>query len=111
MNTEKVAVVTAASSGIGAACARELAARGYRLALMSRSKAVRDLARELRGIAIEGSVTDPGHVERLESTAIDAFGRIDGVVVSTGHAVATHVPVADGGTRGGRQSAAGHPGC
>jgi len=92
MSTGRVAIVTAASSGIGAACAREFAARGYHLALMSRSGAVQDLARELHGIGIEGSVTDPQHVERLVSTALEAFGRIDGAVVSTGHALATTSP-------------------
>ena len=45
----KVAVVTAASKGIGAACARELAARGYSLALMSRSDEASNLAEELGG--------------------------------------------------------------
>ncbi len=37
------------SGGIGAACARELAARGYSMALLARSEQVHDLARELGG--------------------------------------------------------------
>jgi NAD(P)-dependent dehydrogenase (short-subunit alcohol dehydrogenase family) len=48
---EKVAVVTAAGSGMGAACARELAERGYRVALVSPSGKAEDLAGELGGSA------------------------------------------------------------
>ena len=46
MAAERVAIVTAAAGGIGAAVASELAASGYRLALMSRSEAVERLARQ-----------------------------------------------------------------
>jgi NAD(P)-dependent dehydrogenase (short-subunit alcohol dehydrogenase family) len=44
---EKVAIVTAAGSGMGAACARELASRGYTVALISPSGKAEDLAKEL----------------------------------------------------------------
>ena len=44
MNTQQVAIVTAASRGIGAGCAREMAARGYKVALMARNKSIFDLA-------------------------------------------------------------------
>jgi NAD(P)-dependent dehydrogenase (short-subunit alcohol dehydrogenase family) len=80
------AIVTAAGSGIGAACARELAARGYRVALLARSAAVLDLARELDGIAVQGSVTESADLERLVQHAQEHFGRIDAVVNNTGHA-------------------------
>jgi NADP-dependent 3-hydroxy acid dehydrogenase YdfG len=82
---ETTAIVTAASTGIGAACARELRARGYQLSLLARSDAVLDLARELSGIATVGSVTDPEALERLVRNTLDAFGRIDVVVNNTGH--------------------------
>jgi len=42
-----VAVITAASQGMGAACARELSDRGYDLVLMARSESVEILADEL----------------------------------------------------------------
>jgi NAD(P)-dependent dehydrogenase (short-subunit alcohol dehydrogenase family) len=48
-----VALVTAASRGMGAACPRELAARGYRVSLLARSPDVEALARELGGGAKE----------------------------------------------------------
>jgi NAD(P)-dependent dehydrogenase (short-subunit alcohol dehydrogenase family) len=82
---EKVAVVTAAGSGMGAACARELAQRGYRVALMSPSGKAEDLAEELGGFGLAGSVTEVGDLESLLGQALERYGRIDGVVNSTGH--------------------------
>jgi NAD(P)-dependent dehydrogenase (short-subunit alcohol dehydrogenase family) len=82
---EKVAVVTAAGSGMGAACARELAQRGYRVALMSPSGRAGELAGELGGFGLAGSVTEMGDLETLIGEALDRYGRIDGVVNSTGH--------------------------
>jgi NAD(P)-dependent dehydrogenase (short-subunit alcohol dehydrogenase family) len=81
-----VAIVTAAGSGIGAACARELAARDYDLALMSRGDGAAQLAVELGGRAVQGSVLETADLERLVETALGAFGRIDGVLNNTGHA-------------------------
>ena len=82
---ERVAVVTAAGSGMGAACARELAQRGYGVALMSPSGRAVDLAEQLGGFGLTGSVTDGGDLASLVGEAIDRYGRIDGVVNSTGH--------------------------
>jgi short-subunit dehydrogenase len=56
---KEVAIVTAASKGIGAACARELSKRGYQVSLFARSSAVQDLAKELNGFAVQGSLTEP----------------------------------------------------
>ena len=82
---EKVAIVTAAGSGMGAACARELAGRGYRVALMSPSGRAEDLAEELGGFGLVGSVTEGGDLQSLVGQTLDRYGRIDGVVNSTGH--------------------------
>jgi NAD(P)-dependent dehydrogenase (short-subunit alcohol dehydrogenase family) len=81
----KVAIVTAAGKGMGAACARELAARGYSLALMSRSEEATDLARELDGVGLAGSVTEEAELRTLVDNTLDAYGRVDAVVNSTGH--------------------------
>jgi NAD(P)-dependent dehydrogenase (short-subunit alcohol dehydrogenase family) len=83
--TKKVAVVTAASKGMGAACAKELAQRGYNLVLMSRSDTVIELADTLRGIGLQGDVTNPDDLERVVSKAFKRYGRIDAVVNNTGH--------------------------
>ena len=85
MTDGPVALVTAASRGIGAACARVLAQRGWRLALLARSKDVRALAEELGAVAVEGSVSDPAALENLVRAARDAWGRVDAVVNNTGH--------------------------
>ena len=88
---EKVAIVTAAGSGMGAACARELAQRGFRVALMSPSGRAGDLAEELGGFGLTGSVTEVGDLESLVGEALDRYGRIDGVVNSTGHPPTGHI--------------------
>ncbi len=82
---EKVAIVTAAGSGMGAACARELAEQGYAVALMSPSGRAEDLAKELGGLGLTGSVTERADLESLVGETLDRYGRIDGVVNSTGH--------------------------
>lgn len=84
--SEKVAIVTAAGKGMGAAIARELAARGYKLALFSNSGGAETLAKELGGIAVTGSVTNPDDLKKLVDETMNAYGRIDAVVNNTGHA-------------------------
>lgn len=85
MKEPKVAIITAASRGMGAACARELANRGYKLALMSRSTEAEDLASELGGFGITGSVTEETDIRRLVTVTLEKYGRIDAVVNNTGH--------------------------
>jgi NAD(P)-dependent dehydrogenase (short-subunit alcohol dehydrogenase family) len=82
---QKTAIITAAGSGIGAACARELASRGYAVALMSPSGGAEDLAKELGGLGLTGSVTEVADLESLVGETLERYGRIDGVVNSTGH--------------------------
>ncbi|MBD2504166.1 SDR family oxidoreductase [Anabaena azotica] len=84
MTSAKVAIITAASRGIGAGCARELAAKGYNVALMARSPEVLDLAAELGGTAIQGSMTNPYDLQTLVESTLNKFGRIDAVVNSFG---------------------------
>ena len=81
----KVAVVTAAGRGMGQAIARELAAFGYALVLMSPSGSACALAAELGGVGLQGSVTEDADLDRLVRLALDRHGRIDAVVNNTGH--------------------------
>jgi NAD(P)-dependent dehydrogenase (short-subunit alcohol dehydrogenase family) len=85
MSVQKVAIITAASRGMGAACARLLAARGYALTLFARSEDVRTLARELNAEAVMGSVASPADLRTLVTKTLDRYGRIDAVVNNTGH--------------------------
>jgi 3-hydroxy acid dehydrogenase/malonic semialdehyde reductase len=80
---EKTAVVTGASSGIGAATARALKAAGARLAVGARrTELLRELGEDV--IALELDVTDPASCERFVGQAVDAFGGLDIVVNNAG---------------------------
>jgi NAD(P)-dependent dehydrogenase (short-subunit alcohol dehydrogenase family) len=81
----RVALVTAASRGIGAACARALAEDGYTVGLLARSGSIHDMAAELGGFAVQGSVTDPPAIDELVDRAVREHGRVDAVVNNTGH--------------------------
>lgn len=80
-----VALVTAASQGIGAAIARGLASRGWQLAVMSRSERIDAIAGELGAAGVRGSVTLGADLGRLVDTAMSRWGRIDAIVNNTGH--------------------------
>ena len=83
--SQKVAIVTAASRGMGAAIACELAKRGYALALNATSEAVDKLASELGALAVRGSIAEPAVTERLVKATVDRYGRLDSVVNNSGH--------------------------
>ena len=87
MNTESrpVALVTAASSGIGAGIARHLAKLGYRVAVFSRSEAIQTVAQEIGGIAVQGDIRSDSDIHRLVDQATTTWQRIDAVVNNTGH--------------------------
>ena len=84
MNT-RVALLTAAGSGIGAAAARKLAADGWQVAILSPSGRGEALARELGGLGLTGSNLDPADLQRLVDAALQRWGRIDAVINSAGH--------------------------
>ncbi len=73
-------VVTGASSGIGAALAEQLAARGDRVVLAARRKDLLDVLAAKLGSnthAVVADVTSRADVERLRDRAIDALGGVD----------------------------------
>ncbi|WP_017652499.1 SDR family NAD(P)-dependent oxidoreductase [Fortiea contorta] len=84
MHEQKVVIITGSSRGIGAGCARELAAQGYIVSLMARSPQVLNLATELGGIAMQGSITNPQDLQQLVETTLARFQRLDAVVNSFG---------------------------
>jgi NAD(P)-dependent dehydrogenase (short-subunit alcohol dehydrogenase family) len=85
MTTEKVAVVTAGGSGMGAGAARKLASDGFRVAILSSSGKGKDLAEEMGGIGVTGSNQSNEDLKRLVDQVVAAWGRIDVLVNSAGH--------------------------
>lgn len=82
---QKVAVVTGAGKGMGAAVARRLHQDGYQLALMSNGGGAEALGAELDVLGMTGSVAVEGDLANLVAEAVDRYGRIDAVVNNTGH--------------------------
>lgn len=86
----KVALVTGASSGIGAAVARRLAAEGAAVALGARRVGVcAEVARQIahdggRAIALEMDVTNDASLREGIKRIADEFGALDAVVASAG---------------------------
>lgn len=85
MTTNKVAVITAGGSGIGAAAARALAEDGYEIGILSSSGRGEALARELGGIGVTGSNQSNDDIQRLIDEVEARWGRIDVLVNSAGH--------------------------
>lgn len=85
MADQKVAVVTAGGSGMGAAAARKLAMDGYKVAILSSSGKGEALAKELGGVGVTGSNQSNDDLRRLVDLAVASWGRIDVLVNSAGH--------------------------
>jgi 3-oxoacyl-[acyl-carrier protein] reductase len=88
---DKVAVVTGASKGIGAAIAKQLAAEGAAVVVnYSSSKAEGEkVAKEItslggKAIAVQGNMSKPEDIERLFAKSKEAFGRVDILVNNAG---------------------------
>jgi NADP-dependent 3-hydroxy acid dehydrogenase YdfG len=97
--TGATALVTGASSGIGEATARHLAALGADVALVARRRdRIESLAKEIEGggrraVVIEADVTDRAQAEAAVQTCVDELGRLDILVNNAG--VMLLGPVAD----------------
>ncbi|ASP80241.1 SDR family oxidoreductase [Sinorhizobium meliloti] len=83
--TDKVCLITGGGRGMGAAVAREMHARGYKLVLMSPSENCETLAAELGGIARRGVAQSAADLKGIADLAMSTYGRIDAVLNHTGH--------------------------
>ncbi|WP_425417575.1 SDR family oxidoreductase [Oricola indica] len=85
MNTQKVALVTAGGSGMGADAARRLASDGFKVAILSSSGKGEALAESLDGFGVTGSNQSLDDLKGLVDGAMERWGRIDVLVNSAGH--------------------------
>lgn len=85
MTVDKVAIITAGGSGMGAAAARRLAADGFNVGILSSSGKGEALAAELGGIGVTGSNQSVEDLQRLVDAVAGKWGRIDVLVNSAGH--------------------------
>ena len=92
----KVAVISGSSSGIGAAIARELSARGAHVTVNYPFEYLRDLAEsvaaslETPGITVEADISTLGGPAKLVQAAIDQWGRVD--ILVNNAALAVNLP-------------------
>ncbi|MBY5565261.1 SDR family oxidoreductase [Rhizobium leguminosarum] len=85
MAVEKVAIITAGGSGMGAEAAERLAADGFKIAILSSSGKGEALATELGGIGVTGSNQSNDDLKRLVDATMEKWGRVDVLVNSAGH--------------------------
>ncbi|MEQ8335090.1 SDR family oxidoreductase [Nisaea sp.] len=85
MAVEKIALVTAGGSGMGADAARRLAADGFRVGILSSSGKGEALGEELGGFGVTGSNRSVEDLKRLVDGAVERWGRVDVLVNSAGH--------------------------
>ena len=85
MAEQRVAIITAAGSGMGAAAARRLSEDGYQVAILSSSGKGEKLGNELGGIGVTGSNQSNDDLQRLVDLTLERWGRIDVLVNSAGH--------------------------
>jgi NAD(P)-dependent dehydrogenase (short-subunit alcohol dehydrogenase family) len=82
---KKVAVITAAGSGMGAGAARKLVKDGFQVAILSSSGKGEALAKELNGVGITGSNQSNDDLKWLIDETMQRWNRIDVLVNSAGH--------------------------
>lgn len=86
----KVALVTAASRGLGKAAAAALSAAGAKLSLCSRTPSIDAAAKEIRratggeAIAVRADLTKPDEIVSLVDQTVAHFGRVDVLIINSG---------------------------
>ncbi|WP_282182719.1 SDR family oxidoreductase [Aliiroseovarius marinus] len=85
MSVEKVALITAGGSGMGADAARRLASDGYKVGILSSSGKGEALGAELGGYGVTGSNLNNDDLAAFVHGAQERWGRVDVLVNSAGH--------------------------
>src|SRR6266705_4933141 len=92
--TTEVTVITGASSGIGAALAKQLGSKGQQLVLAARREnELREVAKQAgtRALVVPTDVTRRGDVENLRSQALEEYGHVDVWVNNAGRGITKSV--------------------
>ena len=85
MNKNKVAILTAAGTGIGADAAKQLASDGFKISILSSSGKGEALAKKLGGIGVTGSNQSNDDIKKIVEETFNKWDRIDVLVNSAGH--------------------------
>src|SRR5690625_6866267 len=85
MTENRVALITAGGSGLGAAVARRLHEQGHGIGILSSSGKGEALANELGGVGVTVSNLEPDDLKALVDGAMARWGRVDVVFNSAGH--------------------------
>ena len=85
MSEQKVAIITAEGSGMGADAARRLKADGFEVAILSSSGKGEALAKDLGGVGVTGTNRSDADLQKLVDAAMNHWGRVDVLVNSAGH--------------------------
>ena len=85
MTKKKIAILTAAGTGMGADAAKNLAAKGFNISILSSSGKGEALAKDLGGIGLTGSNQSIDDLKKLVDMTFSKWGKIDVLVNSAGH--------------------------
>lgn len=82
---QRVAVIVAGGSGMGAAAAKKLHEAGFAIGILSSSGKGEALAQELGGVGVTGSNQNVADLQTLVDAVMQRWGRIDVLVNGAGH--------------------------
>jgi NAD(P)-dependent dehydrogenase (short-subunit alcohol dehydrogenase family) len=85
MTGKKIAILTAAGTGMGADAAKNLASKGFNVSILSSSGKGEALAKDLGGIGLTGSNQSIDDLKKLVDMTFNKWGKIDVLVNSAGH--------------------------